>query len=266
MEYKIKGGLTLILTKEDIERIEYIHARQPVESIRNAYKRTGCDVIINANFFDMKTGATQGHVTDEGKVISKTGNPFGYAFVDKKWAEFSYNNNVNAPDFVSGTPVLLRNGQDDNNSKDPSLSITSKVKRGRTAIGNNSNQLIIRCIPDNWRYPRKTTKELAKEMRALGCINAINLDGGGSTQYITPWSEYVSGRPVDGFIAIWLKARPKDDKPLEVDENIIHVVKRGETLSGIGRLYGLSYWKIATDNNIKNPNRIKAGQKLIIKK
>lgn len=45
----------------------------------------------------------------------------------------------------------------------------------------------------------------------------------------------------------------------------IHVVKSGETLSGIAAKYGTTYQKIAKDNNVSNPNLIYAGQKLIIK-
>ncbi len=45
----------------------------------------------------------------------------------------------------------------------------------------------------------------------------------------------------------------------------IHIVKSGETLSGIASKYGTTYQKIAKDNNISNPNVIYPGQKLIIK-
>jgi len=44
-----------------------------------------------------------------------------------------------------------------------------------------------------------------------------------------------------------------------------HIVKKGETLSGIAKKYGTTYQKIAKDNNISNPNKISVGQKLIIK-
>lgn len=43
-----------------------------------------------------------------------------------------------------------------------------------------------------------------------------------------------------------------------------HVVKRGETLSYIGRLYGVSSWDIARANSIPNPNLIYVGQVLYI--
>ncbi len=43
-----------------------------------------------------------------------------------------------------------------------------------------------------------------------------------------------------------------------------HKVKYGETLYSIGRLYGVSSYKIAEANNLYNPNYIYAGQKLYI--
>lgn len=44
-----------------------------------------------------------------------------------------------------------------------------------------------------------------------------------------------------------------------------YIVKRGDTLSNIAKIYGTTYKKIASDNNISNPNKIYPGQKLIIK-
>ncbi len=48
------------------------------------------------------------------------------------------------------------------------------------------------------------------------------------------------------------------------DSSIIHIVRPGETLSGIARYYGVDMWVIARVNNILNPNRIYVGQRLII--
>lgn len=45
---------------------------------------------------------------------------------------------------------------------------------------------------------------------------------------------------------------------------VYHCVRRGETLSSIGRLYGVSPYAIAQANGISNPNRIYAGQVLLI--
>ena len=48
-------------------------------------------------------------------------------------------------------------------------------------------------------------------------------------------------------------------------QETIYIVKSGDTLSGIAQKYKTSYQKIANDNNIKNPNLIFPGQKLVIK-
>lgn len=45
---------------------------------------------------------------------------------------------------------------------------------------------------------------------------------------------------------------------------IIHVVKSGENLYGIAKLYGVSYNKIASDNELTNPDQLVVGQTLVI--
>ena len=45
---------------------------------------------------------------------------------------------------------------------------------------------------------------------------------------------------------------------------IYHCVRYGETLSSIGRLYGVNPYAIARANGIPNPNRIYAGRWLLI--
>ena len=44
-----------------------------------------------------------------------------------------------------------------------------------------------------------------------------------------------------------------------------YIVKPGDTLSAIAKRYNTTYQKIASDNNISNPNLIYPGQKLVIK-
>lgn len=49
-------------------------------------------------------------------------------------------------------------------------------------------------------------------------------------------------------------------------KNTYYTVKRGDTLSAIAKKYKTTYQTLAKWNNIKNPNRIEVGQKLIVKK
>jgi LysM repeat protein len=45
---------------------------------------------------------------------------------------------------------------------------------------------------------------------------------------------------------------------------VVHVVRYGENLYGIARLYGVSAWSIARANGLANPNYIYVGQSLVI--
>lgn len=56
----------------------------------------------------------------------------------------------------------------------------------------------------------------------------------------------------------------KKKKP--ASKTVTYTVKKGDTLSSIAKKYGTTYQKIAKDNGIKNPNVIRVGQKLKIKK
>jgi LysM repeat protein len=48
------------------------------------------------------------------------------------------------------------------------------------------------------------------------------------------------------------------------DGSTVYIVKRGDTLYRIARSYGVNVWAVARANGITNPNRIYAGQRLVI--
>ena len=50
----------------------------------------------------------------------------------------------------------------------------------------------------------------------------------------------------------------------EPKEEVVYYVKKGDTLSSIARRYGTTWAKLAKINNIKNPNLIYVGQKIVI--
>ena len=55
-----------------------------------------------------------------------------------------------------------------------------------------------------------------------------------------------------------------EETTTEPIEEVVYVVKKGDTLSGIASKYGTTYQKLAEYNNIENPNLIYAGQKIVI--
>ncbi len=59
-------------------------------------------------------------------------------------------------------------------------------------------------------------------------------------------------------------AIPVLDPAPVVSAPVYHVVQRGETLGTIARRYGVTWQELAAANNIPNPNRILAGQQLVI--
>lgn len=67
--------------------------------------------------------------------------------------------------------------------------------------------------------------------------------------------------PVGGPIP---PAPPMPQPPFPIGGQLIHVVRYGENLYGIARLYGVSAWQIAYVNGLANPNYIYAGQQLLI--
>lgn len=105
---------------------------------------------------------------------------------------------------------------------------------------------------------------------------AIMLDGGhlaginGSESYAKINIDTKQGYAIQG-IAFSAPSKPvqpvKTQSDTVVPNRIIYTVKRGDTLSKIGNLYGVPYKTIAKDNNIKAPFYIiRVGQQLIINK
>ncbi len=90
---------------------------------------------------------------------------------------------------IGGNPVLVRDGE---------IVAADQVRHPRTAIGFNVDEVIIVTV--DGRQPGWSVgmnlKELAELMHRLGCTDAVNLDGGGST---TAWArDRIINRPSDG--------------------------------------------------------------------
>lgn len=58
----------------------------------------------------------------------------------------------------------------------------------------------------------------------------------------------------------------KKIKKQKINNDAEYIVRKGDTLSKIASIFKMPYKKIAKDNNIKNPNIIRVGDKLRIKK
>jgi exopolysaccharide biosynthesis protein len=90
---------------------------------------------------------------------------------------------------VGGNRVLVRDGE---------VVAEDQVRHPRTAAGFNDREIILVTV--DGRQPGwsvgMTMTELAHLMQRLGCTEAVNLDGGGST---TAWAQqFILNRPSDG--------------------------------------------------------------------
>lgn len=97
-----------------------------------------------------------------------------------EWNKFDY--------IVGGTPLLIQNGKPVRNVKTEQTLESFIVKRHpRTAVGIKENGDWVFVVVDSRFYGvfgGMTIKELAKFMLDLGCVEALNLDGGGSSTMV----------------------------------------------------------------------------------
>lgn len=200
---KFKGGRIYEAPMVELEHIEYFYGNKGNEHIKDAYQRVKDmlgrepDIFMNAELFDFSTRAAASDVVCDG-VVHRLTEGYGLAFPENKSVVFSYKNNVGAKDYIGAYPVLVRNGKEE--TSEPAGIGGS---RGRTALGVNKDNLYIALIPDGGNDA--TLAELRKAFINAGATDAINLDGGGSTQFYAPNGNHFTTRNVRGFVGIWLK-------------------------------------------------------------
>lgn len=104
---------------------------------------------------------------------------------------------------VGGGPVLIQNGQIQI-TNDKEMKFAGKAiddKHPRTAMGYTAkNKLIILVVQG--RFPGiaegATLKQMAKILKDIGCIEALNLDGGGSSCMLVNGKETIKPSDAGG--------------------------------------------------------------------
>jgi hypothetical protein len=89
---------------------------------------------------------------------------------------------------IGGSPMLLRGGAIRISDVEELISINNATSRPRTAIGYTANGRIVLLAVEGDNssagYLGINLADLASMMLSLGCTDAINLDGGGSTSMV----------------------------------------------------------------------------------
>lgn len=162
---------------------------------------------VNADFYNMATGAPQGYLIMGGTVYKENSrNPY-FAIMKDGTARIGVGDlDVSeTKECVSGNFVLVADGE----ITQATYNISEEygiIDNPRTAVGIKADGSVVLLVTDGRHAPYShgmTYLQLAETMYALGCTIAINLDGGGSTTFASTDVEtgnlICKNRPSDGM-------------------------------------------------------------------
>lgn len=163
------------------------------KSIADIKTRVGADVCINAQMWEFSTGRTCYALRINGETLATDGAwVWGYGWGKGETAlhwdsadhAAKYDNYVGCEKLVVGGKVEYHE----------SAGNAYGGRRGRTALGVAEDGSIV-CLVTSDAAPM-TLDELGRAMIGAGCVTAIMLDGGGSSQMDCPDGRVVSSRLV----------------------------------------------------------------------
>ena len=159
---------------------------------------------VNADFYNMATGEPSGVVVKDGVIIKNNPNSRKFFGVLKDGTpvigDYNKFNELkdNIEEALGGNAILVKDGQVFETPQ------TGADKEPRTAVGIKDDGKVIFLTVDGRQEPYSTglsMEELAELMISMGAVQALNLDGGGSTTHLsrTPGSDVldIKNRPSD---------------------------------------------------------------------
>jgi len=163
---------------------------------------------VNGGFFNIKEGGSVTYIRSDGKIAESdtarrwkrnsnmTGSFLvdenGMVILDSARTNSWYDSHPEYPEVLVTGPLLVKG---ERKSALPSTSLVT-VRHPRTAIGKTGKNKIILLTLDGRTSEARglTLHELTDLMISLGCRDAVNLDGGGST---TMW---IQSKPYNGVV------------------------------------------------------------------
>lgn len=247
-----------------------IYVNSGRKSMSAVKRETGCDVIINGGLFDGKFCPCCWLKAD-GKILhSEAWHRMGYGWDVGKLIYDSSVNIAKYRNYIQCVELPY------NLSEKPSYPAELGGKRARSAIGVMADgKVLVYCVSES---NGKTPEQLQTEMHNLGCVSAVMLDGGGSSQCLTPTGAISSSRVVHNLICIWTQpvneapAPPEDGCPYPVPTRNLYYGCRGNDVrwlqwqlnrlgfraGTIDGIFGSNTWK-ATYNYQKTWSRVPDG-------
>ncbi|MBP5582034.1 MAG: peptidoglycan-binding protein, partial [Ruminococcus sp.] len=206
-------------------RIElYINTAE--KTLAQIKAETGASHIINGGLYDLKTRVPYCQLKAGGKVYTTdTDNYWGFA-----WDDVSDFGMCRVPcskaNYIACVD-LLRGG----NNGDMIVTKNIDGSRQRTAIGRKADGSIVLYCTQSGRKP----EEVREEMRNAGCVDALMLDGGLSSQCDFDGWILKADRKCHNYICIWAEG---EDMALRIGNKGAEVKELQSKLNKLG--YGLT--------------------------
>ena len=174
---------------------DYNGSRWKMQTVRDqavaAHNTTGRNIVaaVNADIFNMSTGEPGGVLVMNGTVYKAgLGHPYfgvtktGQIVLGESLTQSVLNTLQEA---VSGFYMLVENGQ-----RTPIAQRHEEYVAPHTAVGVKADGTVVIATVDGRNYPISCScdnYDLATIMLGLGCVNVLNLDGGGSSTYLAKY-------------------------------------------------------------------------------
>ncbi len=229
MEVKVGNGSTASIAvgygDDDIETIKTGRnwaMTSTTTQAKSMQTRRNTNVVgaINAGGYDMSNGRPSGAFIMSGTVINQpTGTTF---WIDKSGAAHITSAQEckdaldagNVVEAVASFGDIFENGR-------ARAGLDNTTRASRTAIGIKADGTVVMLMVDGRQAPYSvgmTMAEVGAAMEALGCVQAVNLDGGGSSTFATQRE----GDPENSTTAgLTLRCRPSDGYERKVSNTIM---------------------------------------------
>ncbi|MBR6740976.1 MAG: phosphodiester glycosidase family protein [Clostridia bacterium] len=175
-----------------------------VNKYKNKYEHFNAIVATNADGYNMSTGEPGGLLIMDGREWKGVDKDGFFAILDDGSAVIgtqadyeTYRNRIK--EAVGGFgAVLIKDGE--------IVTTNNSGRASRTAIGIKADGSVVMMVLDGRQEPFSaggSMREIAQIMYEAGCVEAINLDGGGSTTYLSKPegsdSLKLINKPSDGY-------------------------------------------------------------------
>lgn len=192
--------------------------------------RRGVNVVgaVNASFFNMANGQPIGALVMNGVVIATSGAESTF-WIDSEGkahisgSDFRVTANMGIKEAVGGSSILVKDGE---------VVYPNNYDGGtnpRTAVGIKADGTVVFYEVDGRQAPYSTGMymyDLAVMMKDLGCVDAMNLDGGGSSTFATQREGEAND---NGRAGLTIRNRPSDGYERTVSSTLMIVSNAAQT-------------------------------------